>query len=65
VPQQLELLARVEEARCEARVLQQAPEVIPRVREVRAGGRGDAAGVDSAEDGGQTESEDVRDIART
>jgi hypothetical protein len=65
VPQQLELLARVEEAWREARVVQQAPEVVARVREVRAGGGGDAAGVDPAEDGGQPGREDVRDIARS
>ena len=59
--EQRELLLRVEEARREAGVVQQPPEVVARVREVRGGRGGDAPRVDPAEDAGETGREDVRD----
>ena len=40
---------------------EQPPEVVARVREVRAGGIGEAAGVDAAEDDGEPGSEHVGD----
>ena len=48
--EQLELLRRLVEPRREAGGVEQAPEVVARVGEVRVGGRGDAAGIDPAED---------------
>ena len=47
---QLELLLRREQTRGQAGVVEQAPEVVARIREVRAGGRRDASRVDAAED---------------
>src|SRR5581483_318329 len=61
--QQLELLARLVEARREPRGLQQAPEVVARVREVRRGGGRDASGVDAAEDDPEPWAEHVGDGA--
>ena len=61
--QQLELLARLVEARREARGVQEPPEVVARIREVGVRGGGDAAGVDAAEDRRQPGREDVRDVA--
>ena len=61
--QQLELLARVVEARREAGGVQQPPEVVARVGEVGVRGGRDAAGVDPAEDRRQPGREDVRDVA--
>ena len=48
--EQLELLLGLEEPRREAGVVEQAPEVVARVREVGVRGRRDPAGVDAAED---------------
>ena len=61
--QQLELLARLVEARREARSVQEPPEVVARVGEVGVRGGGDATGVDPAEDRRQPGGEDVRDVA--
>ena len=61
--QQLELLARLVEARREARSVQEPPEVVARVGEVGVRGGGDATGVDPAEDRRQPRAEDVRDVA--
>ena len=58
--QELELLLRVELPRREAGRVQQAPEVVARVGEVRGRGRRDAAGVDPAENRRQTGREHVR-----
>ena len=62
--QQLELLRRLVEPRREARRMEQPPEVVARVREVRLRRRGDAARVDAAEDDLEARREDVRDSAR-
>ena len=51
--EQRELLLRVEEPRREAGVVEQPPEVVARIREVRGGGGRDAARVDPAEDAAQ------------
>ena len=59
------LLLRVVEPRREAGVVQQPPEVVARVREVRRRGRRDASRVDPAEDAGETWGEDVGDGARS
>ena len=61
--EQAELLLRVVQARREAGVVQQPPEVVARVGEVRGGRRRDAAGVDPAEDAREPGPEDVRDRA--
>jgi hypothetical protein len=53
------LLVRVELAWREADGVQQPPEVVPRVREVRRGGGGNAAGIDTAEDDAQLAPEHV------
>src|SRR5581483_11258935 len=55
-----ELLLRLVEPRREPRVVEQPPEVVARVREVRCGRRRDTAGVDSAEDADEARREDVR-----
>ena len=60
--EQLELLARVVEPRREARRVQQPPEVVARVGEVRVRGGGDTARVDPAEDRRQAGREDVGDV---
>ena len=57
--QQLELLRGLVEPRGEAGRVQEPPEVVARVGEVRAGRVGDAAGVDAAEDDAQPRREDV------
>ena len=57
------LLVRAQEPRREARACEEPPEVVPWVREVRAGGRRDEAGVDPAEDHPETRREDVRNSA--
>src|SRR5207302_1584256 len=62
--EQGKLLLRIEQPRREAGVVQQAPEVVARVREVRGRGGGDAPRVDPAEDAGQPRGEDVGDGAR-
>ena len=62
--EQLELLVRLVEPRREAGVVEQPPEVVARIREVRAGRRRDAARVDAAEDDVEARREDVRDVAR-
>src|SRR5581483_7094122 len=48
----------------EAGVVEQPPEVVPRVREVGARGRGHAARVDAAEDADEVRGEDVGDGRR-
>ena len=53
-----------DEPRREPGLVQQPPEVVPRVREVRRRGRRDPARVDPAEDDRQIRREDVRDGAR-
>jgi hypothetical protein len=55
------LLGRTEEPRSEAGVVQEPPEVVARVREVRARGGRDAAGIDAAEDGAEPGRQHVRD----
>ena len=62
--EQGELLVRLEEPRREAGVVQQAPEVVARVREMRAGRRRDASGVDPAEDDREPRREHVGHVAR-
>ena len=57
-----ELLLRIEEPRREARVVEQPPEVVARVREVRGRRGRDAARIDAAEDAAQVRGEDVRDV---
>ncbi len=59
--QQLELLGRLEEARREAGLMQQAPEVVPGIGEVRVRAVGEATGVDPAEDDQQPRRENVGD----
>lgn len=59
--EELELLARIEEARREAGGVQEAPEVVARIREVRTGGRARAPGIDAAEEDPQSGPQDVRD----
>ena len=59
--QQLELLARLVEPGCEARGMQEPPEVVARIGEVGVRSGGDAAGVDPAEDRRQAGGQDVRD----
>ena len=59
--QQIELLGRVVEPRREPAVVEQAPEVVARVREVRVRGVGEAPGVDPAEDAPEAGREDVWD----
>ena len=54
---------RLVEPRREARRVEQPPEVVARVREVRVRRGGDAAGVDPDEDDPQARAEDVRDGA--
>src|SRR5439155_9860643 len=58
--EQLELLARCVHARCKAGVMEQPPEVVAWIGEVRRGSRRDAAGVDAAEDAVEAGREDVR-----
>ena len=48
--EQVELLGRLVQPRGETRRVQQPPEVVARVREVRVRFRRDAAGIDPAED---------------
>src|SRR5262249_43814880 len=59
-----ELLLRVVQAQREARLVQEPPEVVARIREVGCCRGGHAAGVDPAEDTGQTGRENVGDCAR-
>ncbi len=59
------LLLRVVEARREAGVVEQPPEVVPRVREVRRRGRRHASRIDPAEDACELWDEDVGDGARS
>jgi hypothetical protein len=61
--QQLELLRRLVEPRREVRRVEQPPEVVARVREVRVRRRGDPSGVDAAEDDVEARREDVGDVA--
>ena len=62
--QQVELLRRLVEPRREARRMEQPPEVVARVREVRCRLGGYAARVDAAEDDLEARRENVRDSAR-
>ena len=55
------LLARRIEARRESCRVEESPEVVARVREVRTGRRGDAARVDPAENDAEAGREDIRD----
>src|SRR5205085_5976482 len=48
--QDLELLLRIEQSGCVAGFVQEPPEVVARVGEVRAGSGRDEAGIDAAED---------------
>src|SRR5262249_14430187 len=61
--EQAELLGGQIEARREAGVVQQPPEVVARVGEVRGGRRGHAPRVDPAEDAVEVGREDVGDVA--
>jgi hypothetical protein len=61
--EQLVLVPRVEEARREARRVQQSPEVVPRIGEVRARLGAHAPGVDAAEHDAQASREDVGERA--
>jgi hypothetical protein len=63
--EQLELLGWVVEPGCEVRRVQQPPEVVARIREVRVGRRRDAAGIDPDEDDIEARRQDVRDVARS
>ena len=58
--QKVELLGGIEEARREPGRVQQSPEVVTRVREMRVRSVREAAGVDPAEDDLQPGREDVR-----
>src|SRR5439155_21080645 len=58
--EECELLQRLEAPRREAGVVEQPPEVVARVGEVRGMGRGDPARVDPAEDAGQPGRENIR-----
>ena len=60
----LVLLARVEQAGGEPGVMQEAPEVVARVREVRADCGREASGVDAAEDDVEARSEYVGQCSR-
>ena len=64
LPQQLELLRGLIEPRREPRRVQQAPEVVAGIREVRARGRRDAPRIDAAEDDSKPRRENVGDVAR-
>jgi hypothetical protein len=61
---QLVLLLRSEQARREAGVVEEPPEVVARIRKVRTGGGGEAPRVDTAEDDGEIRGKDVRQRAR-
>ena len=60
VRKQLELLLRREEPRREVRSVQEAPEVVPRVRESSSRGRARPSGIDPTEDDADARPEDVR-----
>jgi hypothetical protein len=64
VAEHLELLARLEQPRGETGVVEEPPEVVPRVREVGRGRRRNPTRVDPAEDDRKVVVEDVRDGAR-
>jgi len=59
VPGELVLLARRQQARRETRSVEQAPEVVARIREVGTCGGREAAGVDAAEENAQPVRQDV------
>jgi hypothetical protein len=61
--QQLELLGRVVEAGREVRRVQQPPEVVARVGEVRVRRGGDPPRIDAAEDDVEARRQDVGDVA--
>ena len=61
----LELLVRLVQPRRELDRVQQAPEVIARIREMRLSRRGDATGVNAAEDDSEPRRENVRYGARS
>jgi hypothetical protein len=63
--QQLELLVRVVETGREPGRMQQPPEVVARIGEVRLRGRGNVAGIDAAKDDPEPWREDVGDVARS
>src|SRR5262249_22808053 len=62
--QDVELLLGVDQPWGEPGVVQQAPEVVPRIGEMGCSRRGDAAGVDPAEDDVEIGRKDVRHGAR-
>ena len=57
--QQLELLGRLKEVRCESGCVQKAPEVVAGVRKVRVGQGREVAGIDAAEDDLQPGGKDI------
>ena len=59
--QEVELLGRLVEARCEACVVQKPPEVVARIGEMRVRRGGKASRIDAAEDAAQVGGEDVGD----
>jgi hypothetical protein len=61
---QVELLARIEQAWRESRFVEQPPEVVARVGEMRARSGGDPAGIDAAEDDDEPRREHVRNCTR-
>src|SRR5262249_11310371 len=63
-PEQGELFGRLVEARGQTSRVEEAPEVVARIREVRAGGGGHAPRVDADEDDAEIASEDVGHVAR-
>src|SRR4029079_19370418 len=62
--ERFELLARVELPGSEAGLVQQAPEVVARIGEVRLRSVRDAARIDAAEDDGEAGPEHIRNGAR-
>ena len=65
VAQDLELLRGIDQTRREPRLVEQPPEIVPRVGEMRLGRRRDTAGIDSAERDVQLRGEDALYGART
>ena len=59
--EELVLLLRLQQTRCESGRMEQTPEVVARIREVRPCGSARPTGVDPAEDDPHTRPEDVRD----
>jgi hypothetical protein len=61
VSEELELLSRLEQARRESGRMQEAPEIVARIRKVSARSSRHAAGIDPAEEHPQARAENVRD----